>query len=137
MEIKLDTHSSVSMGYIAQVSVGSHQCSCVIFLFLQVFNMETSFFVKCNYHRIFHLRAGGDKKCPYSQYFPYSFFFCEFPRLDAARSPAKSVFCSQVHNYCGEAGGCRCAGPCSPDWQIQDSTKGILSFEPLRLKTKS
>lgn len=107
--------------------VGSHQCSLRYLpgfpvSQMQFCNMETSFLAKRNYHEVFQLRAGGERECPYSQYFPYPFLFCEFPRFSAARRPAKLIFCSQAHNCCGEPGSC-CAGPCNPDCQIQNSTK--------------
>lgn len=90
--------------------------------------METNVFAKHNFHKGFYLRTEGKKKCPYSQYFSYPFIFYEFPRFSAARSPTKLISRSQAHNCYGEAGGCHCAAPCNPDCQIQDGTKGILSF---------
>lgn len=90
-------------------------------------------FFKHYCHKGVFLRTGGQNEWPFSQYF--LFLILEFPKFNAATSPAKLVMCS--HNCCEEPGDCCCAEPCNANYQIQDSTKGILPVEPLMLKAKS
>lgn len=116
------------------MSADSHQC---FLYYLHVFQFFKCDFVtwkqvsaKPNYHITFHLRAGREE-CPYSQYFPYPFLFCQFQRFCAAdeaqpnQCSVLSLIC-RAHNGWEEAADCCCAGFCNLECRIWEHQRNLI-----------